>query len=370
LKKLDKLIISEVFGPWVFGVAIFTVLIMAGSFLFQFTNYLVKGVSMFTVIELTVLLLPGIIVKTFSMAMLLGTLLAFGRLSGESELIAIRAAGTSLVRVISPVVAFGAVVAGIAFGFNEYLVPRASIRAEVLKTQISKQIEGSMNRPTSYPIVDKDGNLQAYINAKNFDLGSRVLTGVTIISYDNNGKRSFTLEAEKLSYVSDKDWKIVGNSSLTSVDGSTYVVLEEGAWPKQVAEPKITPEDILAQSLKDLDAQSMGELKERIKTAKASGKVDKRQIINLEYGYWNKISVPLAAVVYALVGAPLGIRNHRSGAASGFWLAVIIIFIYMLLSNVLAITAQGGAIPAWVASFTPIVLGVAAGAYLTYIKNR
>jgi hypothetical protein len=42
----------------------------------------------------------------------------------------------------------------------------------------------------------------------------------------------------------------------------------------------------------------------------------------------------------------------------------------MLLSNVLAITAQGGAIPAWVASFTPIVLGVAAGAYLTYIKNR
>jgi lipopolysaccharide export system permease protein len=71
-----------------------------------------------------------------------------------------------------------------------------------------------------------------------------------------------------------------------------------------------------------------------------------------------------------LVGAPLGIRNHRSGAASGFWLAVIIIFIYMLLSNVLAITAQGGAIPAWVASFTPIVLGVAAGAYLTYIKNR
>ncbi len=111
MKRLDALITKELMGPWVFGVAIFTVLILAGTYLFRITDYFVKGVGFFTVAELTTLLLPGIMAKTFPMAVLLATLLSFGRLSSDSEIVAIKACGTSLMRVMYPVGMFGLIVA-------------------------------------------------------------------------------------------------------------------------------------------------------------------------------------------------------------------------------------------------------------------
>jgi lipopolysaccharide export system permease protein len=69
------------------------------------------------------------------------------------------------------------------------------------------------------------------------------------------------------------------------------------------------------------------------------------------------------------VGAPLGIRNHRTGAASGFWVSVIIIFAYMMTVNFMAQFALGGKIPPSVASFTPIVIGMIFAAYTIHRKN-
>ncbi|MFN8218578.1 MAG: hypothetical protein U0S12_00390 [Fimbriimonadales bacterium] len=70
MKRLDRLIVGELAGPWVFGVGIFTVLIMAGTYLFKITDYIVQGISPATVLQLSVVLLPAIMVKTFAMAML------------------------------------------------------------------------------------------------------------------------------------------------------------------------------------------------------------------------------------------------------------------------------------------------------------
>ena len=96
MKTVDRLIISELVGPWLLGVSMFTVMIAAGQFLFQVTGYLAKGADFMMTMQFIFLLLPGIIAKTFSMAVLLGALLAFGRLSGDSEIVALRAAGISL----------------------------------------------------------------------------------------------------------------------------------------------------------------------------------------------------------------------------------------------------------------------------------
>ena len=71
MKRLDKLILAELLGPWTFGVAMFTVLIVASTYLFQITNYLVQGVPFGIVLEISLLVVPGILVKTFAMATLL-----------------------------------------------------------------------------------------------------------------------------------------------------------------------------------------------------------------------------------------------------------------------------------------------------------
>ncbi|MBL8087294.1 MAG: LptF/LptG family permease [Chthonomonas sp.] len=372
MKRIDRLVLGEIIGPWVFGVAIFTTLIMAGSFLFQLTAYLAKGVDMWTVTKLATLLTPGVMAKTFPMAVLLAALLSFGRLSGESEIVAMRAAGTSLGRIMVPVAIFGAAVSLLAFLITEFLVPQASYSATALKEKIVTQIDGQSVRPTSYPIFEK-GKLTGMVAAKNFNIADRALDNVAIVFYDKDEVPNLLLTADRMVFDltkgklnPDQGWRVVGKAKLISDKGVTATFTD--AWPGSVPRPTFTDQDLLAGDLKDLDSLSMREISRQIENQrKINAPAD--TVANLEFGYWNKIAIPLAALIYALVGAPLGIRNHRTGAAVGFWLSVIIIFGYLLLTNFMSIWARGGAIPAWLASFLPLGIGLAVALFTIQRKN-
>lgn len=368
MKRIDRLILGELIGPWVFGVAIFTVLIMAGTYLFKITDYLVQGIAPATIMELTLLLLPGVLAKTFPMATLLATLLAFGRLSGDSEIVALRACGTSVMRMMGPVSIFGLLVAALAFGFNEVLVPQAAIRGAALQADIGKQLERSAARPIFQPIYEA-GRLAGLLTARDFSLLTRTLRGAHVVTYDKNAAPTLILFANELRYESDEQWRITGGGRLLSADGKTLVELKGDAWPTAVPKVTATPQDLFAGVVKDLDSYSMSQIRDQIAKARQNPQFDQGQLANLEFGYWNKIALPLAALVFALVGSPLGIRNHRTGAATGFWLSVIIIFGYMLVANLMAVYAQGGALPAYVASFMPITLGMVAAAFAIAKKN-
>lgn len=369
MRRIDRLIVGELLGPWAFGAGIFTVLIMAGTYLFKITDYIAQGIPFATVAELTVLLLPGVLAKTFSMATLLAALLAFGRLSSDSEIVALRAAGVSLGRIMAPVFVFGLSVSALTFWFNETLVPSAAMRATAVQTDVAKQLKGISLQPIGQPVYE-GGELKAMVVARDFSLGSRTLRGATVIVYDNDGNRTFTMDAAELEYQGPDNWRIRGGGSLLSADGRTFVKLQGDVWPEQVEKLSLTFEDLVAGMLKDLDSMSMKQMRKQIVRARENTRINPAQIINLEYGYWNKITLPLAALVFGLVGAPLGIRNHRTGAASGFWMSIMIIFGYMLLTNFMAIYAQGGAIPAYAASFTPLLIGLVFAAVTIRRKNQ
>ncbi|MCW5937172.1 MAG: LptF/LptG family permease [Fimbriimonadaceae bacterium] len=356
MSRLDRLVLSELIGPWAFGVGIFTVLIMAGSFLFELTRYLSEGVSPAIVLQLTVLLLPGVLAKTFPMAVLLASLLAFGRLSGDSEIVALKAAGISVARIVAPVAVFGLFVSVLAFGFGEVLVPSATQRAVDLRGQIDADSKGRTAQPRSRPIYE-EGRLRAFLTARDFDFVRRILTGVTITIYGANEEPTYYVYANELEYTNEKKWEIRGGASLTPADGGSKVEFQR-AFPSEVPALTVTPEDLLAQALRDLDALSMRQMGQQIQRERENPAADPAQIANLEFGYWNKLTLPLGALVFGLVGAPLGIRSHRTPAATGFWLAVLIIFCYLLLSNVMSIAAQGGRFPSAFASFTPTVVGL------------
>lgn len=368
MRQLDRLVLQELFGPWGFGVAIFTVLIMAGTYLFKITDFVVQGAALSKVMELSILLLPGIMAKTFPMAVLLATLLAFGRLSSDSEVVAIKAAGTSLVRIVAPVGAFGLAVSLLAFGFNETLVPAASLRATTLQQEIVKALDGSTRQPTQF-VSQENGKVVATVQALDFDFAARVLKNAVITVYDKAVQPTFYLYADTLAFTSDREWRIEGGAQLTSFDGTKVAKFSGEVWPTDVPKQTFTPEELLAANLRDLDSLSMEQIQRQIVQAKANPTFDRGQIANLEFGYWNKIAVPLAAFVFALVGAPLGIRNHRTSAASGFWISVIIIFGYMMLANFMAIWARGGLVPSFVASFAPLVIGLMVAAALLHLKN-
>jgi len=377
VKRIDRLILGEMLGPWVFGVAIFTVIIMAGTYLFQLTNYIVSGITPGAIFSYTGLLLPGIMVKTFAMAVLLSSLLSFGRLSGDSEIVALKAAGASVPRIMVPVGLFGLLIGILYFATDELIVAPAAHKAEAIKDDIQKHLTGSTNR-IQMPITDQDGHLRASLMARDFDISGAHLYDVVVESYDKGGKPSGLLWAPGMKYtggsVSDlskstSDWILDPGAVIFTLDqkvsmhlGSTYPVNQMPTPPN--------PTDLLAAQLNNLDALDMGETRKAIRKLQEDPKVNRGKIANLWYGYYNKVSLPLATLVFALVGAPLGIRNTRTGTASGFALSVVIIFAYMMLSNWMSIYSTGQRIPPYAASFAPIAIGLICAVVLIYRRNQ
>lgn len=373
LKRLDELVIKELVGPWLFGVAMFTVLIMAASYLFKASDFLVQGVGGLTVIQYILLNLPGIMVKTFAMAVLLASLLAFGRLSGDSEIIAIRAAGVSVYRIMRPVALFSFVVAIIAFGIDETLVPAASMQTLRMEAEIAKNLKGTVDRVTGYPIEEK-GELKGIVTARSISVETRTMTGAVVSVYGKDLQPDYYLSANQMEFdpkqfASGGGWRIRGGATLTSRDGRNVLTIDNEAWPPQVPSLTASPFDILTDKVSNLDVFSMAQIRREIKKEQLRPKPRANKIANYEYGYWNKIALPLAALIYGLLGAPLGIRNARTGTATGFALSVAIIFVYVTIGNTLNVFAMGGKIPAFVASFTPLLIGLIASGVIMWRRN-
>src|SRR5260370_19041092 len=116
---LDRYVAREVLAPFGVGVALLTFALVTGKLL-KLTDMVVNhGVSGGEVIGLIAFIMPAFLELTFPMAVLLGVLLGFGRMSGDRQMIAARACGVSLYRLAGPVmaVAMGVYLVSSSFSF-------------------------------------------------------------------------------------------------------------------------------------------------------------------------------------------------------------------------------------------------------------
>src|SRR5437763_4622109 len=125
MKILDRYIARELIGPFLFGVATFTLIFISGQYLFKLTTMVARGASLVDVTELLALRMVPLAIVTFPMATLLATLLSFGRLSRDMEVVAMMAGGISFVRIAMPAFIMGLLVSVAGLLANELLVPPA-----------------------------------------------------------------------------------------------------------------------------------------------------------------------------------------------------------------------------------------------------
>jgi lipopolysaccharide export system permease protein len=210
--------------------------------------------------------------------------------------------------------------------------------------------------------------VDAMIVARSVNLASRTMSDVTITTYDKERNPSYVLLAKEMEFSPPSDWHIRGESQLI-IPGNAYVIKTTEAWPEEVPRVPFSPQDLMTQSNNDNDVYSMAEIKRQIDQGRAMQNLSKERIANLEYGFWSKISVPLAAIIFGTLGAVLGIRNARTGTATGFALAIAIIFGYVTLANFMNVWALGGVLPAWIAAFLPLLIGFVCAVIIMWRRN-
>ncbi|MGM9572149.1 MAG: LPS export ABC transporter permease LptG [bacterium] len=357
MKILDRYILREMLGPFIFGVVAFSSIFIGSDVLFKLARFYIRdGVPINILVRLFFLSIPEIVVLTFPMSMLLSSLLGFGRLSGNSEVVAMKAGGISFLRMVVPVLLLAFVVSGLTFLLNEEIVPLAQERYQnILAVEVQKE-QKPKNQENIVIRNMEDGKLRSLFYAQSYDSEKEVMNRVTVQEFSDIGKANKMITAEK------GIWR---DNSWTFLDGAMYVLNEQGnvEYDMKFKEEKLNlavkPKEILGQQ-KDPDEMSAKELIQRIAVLKMQ-KVDSRVY---EVNLHRHFSIPFACFVFTLIGAPLGLKPNRSGSSVGLGLSIIIIFIYYVVMMVSGALGEGGALLPWLSAWLPNIFLGLSGIYL------
>ncbi len=396
MKTLTRYILTEMLGPTALGFAFYTFIILMKQ-LFDFAGMIIKrSLPVSTVLELLYLSLPHIVVLTVPMSLLFGILIAVGRLSSDSEIIAMRALGISTRTIYRPVFIFSFLVFLLNFYLMNVVLPKGNtqfmaLRAEIYTSSIEKEIKPRI-------FYDEYENVMIYVN----DIEPRTgqWKGVFVADSRTDESQQATTPAQMIQAASaaasmensplaaqrTSQKIIVAKSGSLSILPSKQVWLNLNDAETQLWDPRrpdrydLTSNVFQRMRLPDrtpLDAngtyvRTLRELnlRELVVQARIASKRDRATYNLAHVEIHKKFAIPFACLVFGVLGLPLGITNRRGGKSSGFSLSVVIILIYYIMINNGEQLAATGKIQPWLAMWTPNIILLAIGLYLLGRANR
>jgi lipopolysaccharide export system permease protein len=179
VRILSRYIVREQPAPFLLSLAILTFLFLM-DYLIEILDLIIgKGLEVQVVVELFIYNIAWMVALTVPMAVLVAVLMAFGRLSQDGEITAMKASGVSIIRISIPVLLLGAVVAVALVRFNDRVLPEFNYRAKTLTSNIRMKRPSLALRPGVF--VEGVQGYTLYLDEID-PLSSRV-DGVTILQH-------------------------------------------------------------------------------------------------------------------------------------------------------------------------------------------
>lgn len=361
LRLLDRYVLTELLYPFLFGIAAFSSIFIASTMLFKITKYITQyGASMDAVARLFFYSLPEVINYTFPMSMLLAALMAFGKLSGSSEITAMKAGGVSYYRIVAPVLIVGFLVSMFSLVWAEKVVPAAKAKCSEI---VDYEIKNS-TRPTGQAehIVIKSfkGSTHRITYANKFEESKGKMTGITIEEFEKG--EIVRIQTAKEGFWENGTWRMVNGNvfSLNDEDGVTSTA----RYAEQIIPIDMSPKEI-AWEQKEPEEMTIAELREYISMLEERKESTAKQWCEI----YMRISIPLASFFFAMIGAALGTQKQRTSSSIGLGISIIVIFIYYAVMSFTTGLGKGGAMPPFLACMLPNILCLIIGLKLLKEKN-
>ncbi len=372
---MDRYIIGELILPFLFGVGAFSSIGVAIGVLFDLMRRITEaGLSPWLALEIFFLKLPYFLSLSLPMALLLACLMIYGRLSSDSEVIALRSSGVSVYRLVLPALLVGLVTTGVMFAFNEAIVPAANRQATITLERALKGKDPAAFREHNILYQEfgnqeqADGSQRKALNrifyAKEFD--GQQMIGLTVLDFSQTGLNQVLLSKTATWNNDRKTWDFA--------DGTIYVIDPEGSYrniirfDRQQLELPRAPLDIAKTSTDPIE-MNIAEIQQYLRTVGDSG--NDKEIRKLRLRIEQKVSLPFSCLMFGLIGSTLGISRQRSGRrATGFGISLILIVSYYLATSICEAFYSFDVLSPLMAAWLPTMIGFAAGVLLLIQRNR
>ena len=430
MKIVWKYVIKELVGPFFFGLGVITFVLLMDFILDVLKKIINKGLPANVVLEVFALSLAWMLALSIPMAVLIAALMGYGRLSSDSEVIAFKACGVSLVDLMKPGILFGLILALSLIWFNDRILPESNHRARLLMSDITRK------KPT-WSIEENifldyfDGY---HILVRKVDNETSKLKDVTIFEHtDPKAPRTITAKDGEIGFSPDGSRLILDlyngeihepdpadpdryrrvhfkKQTMTIEGASTELVrsssgsrgdrempvqmmLDYNRKYKAKADSTLARIDsVIAYDINGLldfekdpnrlqgagsvaggfiaGIKHIEDILSKIEYEKRNYDTYARQINSRDVEIHKKFSIPVACVVFMLIGAPLGVMTRKGGMATSIGLSLMFFIIYwafLIGGEELADRMYlSGAISMWLPN---IIIGLF-GVYLTHVVNK
>jgi lipopolysaccharide export system permease protein len=343
---LDRYLVSELGGPSLFGAAAFTLIFVATQILAIGRLVSQENAPLLVAIEYFLWEMPYYLLLVVPMAMLFGTLLSMQRLSGDSEITALKAGGVSLARMFLPLAAVGLIVSLVSLLVQEELVPLANDRAAYLRESVIEHLSPAASSLTVTTPLPGGGKQVTIAGA--LDAATQSLLNVTVLRYDAKQRLAEMIVSERARY-DRPTWTFQNATTYEFTTGEVSGTLVSPLLSVDIGE---RPSEVAKRNLEADDPENLS--RSEIKSALDAAVLSEPQRRLFGATYAAKLARPFSAFVFVLFGFPLGMRRIRGGgAALGFGLALSIVFVYYVITTV-ALALGSLALPlAGIAAWTP-----------------
>ena len=355
MRIIDRYVIREVLWPFVIGLLVFTFMLIIPYLIEYAESFISKGVPVPVVLRVMGTLLPSALALTIPMSLLLGLLVAFGRLSADREFVALQACGVSLFHLMRPV-GLLSVLAWIATSYTLLVsVPDANQRfREITFGIVAERAEGEV-RPRVF--FEDFPDVVLYVR----ELGRSGGGWTDVFMADNrSGQTPAVYLARQGRVVIDRERRTV---EMVLEDAVRHTADEAGQYEVVTFDRlllSLNPETVFPREGPPLGAREMSipQLRARAAELEAQGIYPHSELFEIQ----KKFSIPFACLIFGLIGLALGVNNRRDGKLASFVIGLGVIFIYYVVLWLGQSLVRGHLVPPWLAAWGPnIVLGALGG---------
>ena len=367
---IDKWLIGQLIPPLIFSISAFTVVSLSVGVMFDLIRKIVEfGLPFSLALKILFLKLPGFLVLSFPMSVLLSTLLTYGKLSSNSELLALKSIGIKPSRFVVPALIISIFMTGLTFFFNDSLVPYSNKLAEIsMREGLGKSTVIEKGNDVFFPgygsLIDpktnKPSERNTYLTQIFFSrvVENKIMKDVTLLDFSRLGNKQ-VLSAETASFDKEnsgwifKNGKIVyfSDNNQTSIINFDDYFYPLGDGPLKVSEIS-----------KDANDMTVAEAIAAKNIYENSGNV--KEARKMRVRIQEKFTLPCACIVFGLIGSSLGSKsNLRSSKSQGFGLSVILILVYYVMSFVFSSLGVKGLLSPIIATWLPVLISMGGGIY-------
>ncbi|HSM13977.1 MAG TPA: LPS export ABC transporter permease LptF [Thermoanaerobaculia bacterium] len=371
LARLDRYLLREILGPFSLGLLIYTTILLVQQF-FQIAEWVIKrGIPAATIGRLLLYLLPSIAVLTIPMALLLGVLVGIGRMASDSELVALRACGMGVFRLLRPVLIFSMLVGAFNLVLTLQLLPRANAAYRALAVEAATASLGAQIEPRVF-YTEFQGKVLYVFDAPPRQGDWRgVFLADSVPGGGNRPSDIIVARSGRLELEEEGERVLL---QLRDAVQHTYDVLRPDRYETRryqslnlvLRDSFASEERARALTRRSTRALTIGEL--AALAADPSESPEQRNLARVDMH--KMFAIPAASLVLGLLALPLAFNNRRGGKSSGFALSIGIVVVYHVFLTQGEEAARAGKMAPALAMWLPNLLLGALGVAMVFARNR